>query len=84
MRAQNCAGKVSEECSYVFEVLYIYKGVVRKYRPDFIIQLASGNTLVLEVKAKDTEQDQAKIQLWGNYFNSYFHSKPDVAGLCCP
>lgn len=43
-----------------FEVLYIYKGVVRKYRPDFIIQLASGNTLVLETKGKDTEQDQTK------------------------
>ena len=25
-----------------FEVLYIYKGVVRKYRPDFLIRLASG------------------------------------------
>ncbi|MDQ3773691.1 MAG: DEAD/DEAH box helicase family protein [Pseudomonadota bacterium] len=29
-----------------FEVFYIYKGVVRKYRPDFLIRLASGNTLV--------------------------------------
>jgi type III restriction enzyme len=43
-----------------FEVLYIYKGVVRKYRPDFIIGPASGNTLVLETKGKDTEQDQTK------------------------
>ena len=29
-----------------FEVLYVYRGVVRKYRPDFIIRLKSGNTLV--------------------------------------
>jgi len=43
-----------------FEVLYIYKGVVRKYRPDLIIRLASGNTLVLETKGQDTEQDQTK------------------------
>ncbi|MGH8605074.1 MAG: BPTD_3080 family restriction endonuclease, partial [Gammaproteobacteria bacterium] len=43
-----------------FEVLYIYKGVVRKYRPDFIIRLVSGATLVLETKGKDTEQDQTK------------------------
>lgn len=43
-----------------FEVLYIYKGVVRKYRPDFLIRLASGNTLVLETKGMDTEQDQTK------------------------
>ncbi len=43
-----------------FEVLYIYRGVVRKYRPDFIIRLAAGNTLVLETKGKDSEQDQTK------------------------
>jgi len=43
-----------------FEVLYIYKGVVRKYRPDFLIRLAAGNTLVLETKGKDSEQDQTK------------------------
>jgi type III restriction enzyme len=34
--------------------------VVRKYRPDFIIRLASGKTLVLETKGKDAEQDLTK------------------------
>jgi type III restriction enzyme len=43
-----------------FEILYIYKGVVRKYRPDFIIRLTSGNMLVLEVKGQDTQQDKTK------------------------
>ena len=43
-----------------FEVLYVYKGVVRKYRPDFLIRLANGTMLVLEVKGQDTQQDQAK------------------------
>lgn len=43
-----------------FEILYIYRGVVRKYRPDFLIRLMSGELLVLEVKGQDTEQDQAK------------------------
>ena len=43
-----------------FEILYVYRGVVRKYRPDFIIRLKSGNYLVLEIKGKDTEQDQTK------------------------
>ncbi|MCI0590606.1 MAG: DUF1064 domain-containing protein [Gammaproteobacteria bacterium] len=33
---------------------------MRKYRPDFIIRLASGTMLVLETKGKDTEQDQTK------------------------
>jgi type III restriction enzyme len=43
-----------------FEILYIYRGVVRKYRPDFLIRLMSGEFLLLEVKGQDTEQDQVK------------------------
>ena len=43
-----------------FEVFYVYRGVVRKYRPDFLIRLASGDMLVLEVKGKDSEQDRVK------------------------
>jgi type III restriction enzyme len=41
-------------------VLYVYRGVVRKYRPDFIIRLKTGSHLVLETKGQDTEQDQTK------------------------
>ena len=43
-----------------FEVLYIYKGVVQKYRPDFLIRLTSGKMLVLEVKGRDTQQNECK------------------------
>ena len=43
-----------------FEILYVYRGVVRKYRPDFLVRLMSGELLVLEVKGEDTEQDQIK------------------------
>jgi type III restriction enzyme len=43
-----------------FEILYTYKGVVRKYRPDFIIQLTTGKLLVLETKGQDTQQDKTK------------------------
>jgi type III restriction enzyme len=43
-----------------FEILYIYQGVVRKYRPDFIIRLKGGEHLVLEVKGQDTEQEKTK------------------------
>jgi len=41
-------------------VLYVYRGVVRKYRPDFIIRLTSGDYLVLETKGKDSEQNRTK------------------------
>ena len=43
-----------------FEVLYIYRGVVRKYRPDFLIRLKSGDMLVLETKGQDSEQNRSK------------------------
>ena len=43
-----------------FEVLYVYRGVVRKYRPDFIVRLKNGDYLVLETKGQDTEQDKVK------------------------
>ena len=43
-----------------FEVAYIFKGVVRKFRPDFLVRLTNGNHLVLEVKGQDTQQDRTK------------------------
>jgi hypothetical protein len=43
-----------------FEILYVFKGVVHKYQPDFIIQLKTGSHLILEVKGQDTQQDRTK------------------------
>jgi len=43
-----------------FEILYIYRGVVRKYRPDFLVRLKNGDTLVLETKGQETEKDKVK------------------------
>ncbi len=43
-----------------FEILYVYRGVVRKYRPDFLIRLQNGEMLVLETKGQNTEQDKVK------------------------
>lgn len=43
-----------------FEILYIFDGIVRKYRPDFIIQLNTGGFLILETKGKDTLRDKTK------------------------
>ena len=43
-----------------FEVLYVYRGVVRKYRPDFLVQLKNGDLVVLETKGQDTDQDKVK------------------------
>lgn len=43
-----------------FEIMYIFDGIVRKYRPDFIIQLENGAFLILETKGKDTLRDKTK------------------------
>jgi type III restriction enzyme len=50
-----------------FEVLYVHRGVVRKYRPDFLVRLANGDMLVLETKGQDTEQDRVK----GRYLDEW-------------
>jgi type III restriction enzyme len=57
-----------------FEVLYVYRGVVRKYRPDFLIRLKTGEHLVLETKGKETEQDQTKrrfLKEWVEAVNAH-------------
>ncbi|CEK13013.1 hypothetical protein CWRG_00315 [Chthonomonas calidirosea] len=45
-----------------FEVLYVYGGVVHKYRPDFLVRLKRGKMLILETKRQNTEQDRGKLQ----------------------
>ncbi len=50
-----------------FEVLYVYRGVVRKYRPDFLVRLLSGDILILETKGQDTEQDRVKGRYLGEW-----------------
>ena len=57
-----------------FEVLYVHRGVVRKYRPDFIIRLKSGNLLVLETKGQPDEQSLAKrraMEQWTKAINQH-------------
>ena len=57
-----------------FEILYIYRGVVRKYRPDFIIRLQSREHLVLETKGQDTEQEKTKrrfLDVWVKAVNAH-------------
>jgi type III restriction enzyme len=53
-----------------FEVLYLFNGVVHKYRPDFLIRLINGTMLVLEVKGQDSQQNQAKRQALGEWTNA--------------
>ena len=57
-----------------FEILYVYRGVVRKYRPDFLLLLTQGEMLVLETKGQTTEQDDVKrryLEEWVDAVNAH-------------
>jgi len=57
-----------------FEILYIWQGIVKKYRPDFLIRLTNGVNLVLEVKGQDTQENKSKRQFldeWVKAVNSH-------------
>jgi type III restriction enzyme len=43
-----------------FQIVYMWLGSRRKFTPDFLIRLANGRTLVLEIKGRDSPQDKAK------------------------
>ena len=43
-----------------FEILYAFKGIIQKFRPDFLVRLTSGKMLVLEVKGQDTQENKTK------------------------
>lgn len=43
-----------------FHIYYLWRGSKRKFIPDFIIRLANGKLLVLEIKGEDSDQNRAK------------------------
>lgn len=43
-----------------FQIYYLWGGARRRFIPDFLVRLANGKTLVLEIKGEDSEQNRAK------------------------
>ena len=43
-----------------FEITYSFKGIIHKFRPDYLVRLTNGRTLILEVKGQDDQQNQTK------------------------
>lgn len=64
--AANVFEKSSQVLAYAkndhlgFNIYYLWNGSRRRYVPDFLIRLANGNTLVLEIKGEDSDQNRAK------------------------
>jgi len=56
-----------------FQIQYLWLGSRRRYIPDFIVRLANGKTLVLEIKGEDSPQNRAKreaLDEWVRAINS--------------
>jgi type III restriction enzyme len=43
-----------------FEITYSFKGIIHKFRPDYLVRLTNGKTLIFEVKGQDDQQQQTK------------------------
>jgi type III restriction enzyme len=43
-----------------FQVYYLWRGSRRKFVPDYLITLANGKRMVLEIKGEDSDQNRAK------------------------
>ena len=57
-----------------FELAYIFEGMFHKFRPDYLIRLANGTSLVLETKGRNTLQDQTKrryLEEWVRAVNAH-------------
>lgn len=57
-----------------FEVPYRWQGTTGRYRPDFLVRLESGVSLVIEGKGRKTEKDDAKLtaaKRWIDAVNSW-------------
>ena len=57
-----------------FEITYIFEGTFHKFRPDYLVRLANGVNLVLEIKGEDTPKDQAKrayLDEWTKAVNAH-------------
>jgi type III restriction enzyme len=43
-----------------FQIYYLWRGSRRRFVPDFLIELANGKNLVLEIKGEDSDQNRVK------------------------
>jgi type III restriction enzyme len=56
-----------------FQIMYMWNGSRRRYIPDFLVRMANGSTLVLEIKGEDSPQNKAKraaLDEWVKAVNS--------------
>lgn len=68
-----------------FEIAYIFDGVFHKFRPDYLIRLANGTNVVLEIKGENTPKDETKrryLEEWVKAVNEHGGFGKWKAGVC--
>ncbi len=79
------AARTIDDCKHVaawvkndhldFSVFYTFEGVTRRYRPDFIIRLADGRMLLVEVKGRpelpENKAKQRYLDEWTRAVNAH-------------
>jgi len=68
-----------------FEIPYRWQGTTGRYRPDFLVKLANGVTLVVEGKGRKTERDDAKLtaaRRWTTAVNQWGKLGQWEFGIC--
>jgi type III restriction enzyme len=70
-----------------FSIPYDFMGASYHYEPDFLVRLANGSTVVLEIKGMEDDQDRAKHEAarrwceavtdWGEMGRWIFHANKD-------
>jgi type III restriction enzyme len=53
-----------------FEIWYVFRGARHRYRPDFLVRLTSGVTLVLETKGRFDEEAKAKHEYLAEWIDA--------------
>jgi type III restriction enzyme len=53
-----------------FEITYSHKGIIRKFRPDYLVRLTNGTILVVEVKGQDTQEQQTKREFLAEWIRA--------------
>ena len=53
-----------------FEITYSFKGIIHKFRPDYLVRLTNGIILVLEVKGQDDQQQQTKREFLSEWVSA--------------
>lgn len=63
-----------------FHVLYLYKGVVRTFLPDFLIHLTHGCRLILEVMGEDSDRNRTKRRFLAEWVRASTPTDASAAG----